>query len=528
MFFYIYSLIIIAQFGEYMFTLVHSAAVLGINAYVVKVETHIEGNLPYFAMVGLPEGAVREARERVQSAVKNSEIKFPLKRIIINLAPADVKKEGAAFDLPLAVGILSADGIIKSCHLQEYGILGELGLDGQLRPIRGALSIAVEFKKREFKGLIIPEQNAREAALVGGLDVIPVRTLEQAIMFLNDQISIEPFKVDNRQMLGQHQCHKFDFMDVKGQEHAKRALEVAAAGGHNVIMIGPPGSGKTMLAKRIPTILPDMSLAEALETTKIHSVAGILNNREALITNRPFRSPHHTISDAGLIGGGTIPKPGEVSLAHHGVLFLDELPEFKKNVLEVLRQPLEDGQVTISRALLSLTYPATFMLAAAMNPCPCGYHTDPNRTCTCSIPNIQRYMAKISGPLLDRIDIHLDVPTVKYKELASNRMGEPSKNIRERVERARKRQQHRFADSSHTYCNARMESREIRRTCRLDGASEELMRTAITSYGLSARAYDRILKVARTIADLDESSDIKSDHISEAIQYRTLDRSLIT
>ncbi|HPG37884.1 MAG TPA: YifB family Mg chelatase-like AAA ATPase [bacterium] len=507
-----------------MLAQVLSGAVLGINAYIVKVEVHLEGQLPKFFMVGLPDGAVREANFRVEAAVKNSGLRFPQKKITVNLAPADIRKEGAAFDLPIAIGILVAAGTVQPDRLQDYLILGELSLDGSLRPTNGSLSIATEIVKNKIRGLIIPEENAREAAMARDLQVIPVKNLNEAINFLNGDDSYKPYQVNLQEIFSNHQNYQVDFLDVKGQEHVKRALEVAAAGGHNIVMIGPPGSGKTMLSKRIPTILPDMTLEEALETTKIHSVAGLLPANQALVATRPFRSPHHTISDAGLIGGGNIPKPGEVSLAHHGVLFLDELPEFKKNVLEVMRQPLEDGHVTISRAALSLTYPAEFMLAAAMNPCPCGYYTDPNKECTCSVPLIQRYLSRISGPLLDRIDIHIEVPAVKYKELSSQETGEPSARIRARVEQARHIQLERFKDSPHLFCNARMNSKEIRRYCTINEQGHELLKMAITKLGLSARAYDRILKVARTIADLEGGGTILPEYVSEAIQYRSLDR----
>ncbi len=507
-----------------MFAKVLSAAVLGIDAYIVDVEAHIERQLPKFTIVGLPEGAVKESKERVNGAIKNSNFKFPEKRITINLAPADIKKEGSGFDLPIAMGILTALGHVNPELLQKYLILGELSLDGTLRPVKGVLPITMAAQKAGVKGIILPLENAKEAAISKKVDVYPMSSLKETVDFFNHKSQPKSYEVNIEEVFLNSRHYKLDFSDVKGQEHVKRALEVAAAGGHNILMVGPPGSGKTMLAKRFPTILPDLTLEEALETTKIHSVAGLLPADTALIATRPFRSPHHTISDAGLIGGGHVPKPGEVSLANHGVLFLDELPEFKKNVLEVMRQPLEDGKVTISRAALSLTYPAEFMLAAAMNPCPCGFHTDPNNECSCTPPQIQKYLARISGPLLDRIDIQIEVPAVRYKELSSEINGESSDSIRRRVKHARLIQQNRFNAIPHLFNNARMESKEIRQYCKIDSTGEELLKMAITKLGLSARAYDRILKVSRTIADIEGAADIRPEFVSEAIQYRSLDR----
>lgn len=510
-----------------MLSKIYSTATLGVNAYTVEVEADIQQQLPAFITVGLPDGAVRESKERVTAAIKNSDFVFPSKKITINLAPADIRKEGAAFDLPIAVGILAATGQILRETFDEYVLLGELSLDGAVRPVPGVLPMAMEVSRdKGKKGIIVPRENASEAAMAEGLDVYPVGSLRETIHFLEDESTLKPFTLDIETVFASSRNYDVDFSDVKGQESAKRALEVAAAGGHNIIMIGPPGSGKTMLARRLPTILPDITLPEALETTKIHSVAGLIPGNTALVATRPFRSPHHTISDAGLIGGGRIPKPGEVSLAHHGVLFLDEIAEFRKDVLEVMRQPMEDGLVTLSRATTTLTYPASFMLAAAMNPCPCGYYGDSSHECNCSMAVIQRYMSRISGPLMDRIDIHINVPSVKFRELASEAAGDKSEIIRKKVNKSRKIQLERFKKEKKIYCNAHMKSKDIRHFCRIDDKSKSLLNLAITKQGLSARAYDRILKVSRTIADLEESENIESTHIAEAIHYRSLDRNL--
>lgn len=510
-----------------MLSKVISAATLGVDAYTVEVEADIQQQLPAFITVGLPDGAVRESKERVTAAIKNSDFVFPSKKVTINLAPADIRKEGSAFDLPIATGILAATGQILRDRFDEYVLLGELSLDGALRPVPGILPMTMNFGTDSgIKGILVPQENAREAAMAGALPVYPVSSLKQAVHFLEDETTVKPYQIDIQSVFNRARQYNIDFSDVKGQELAKRALEVSAAGGHNLIMIGPPGSGKTMLARRVPTILPDMTIKEALETTKIHSVAGRLKPDTALIATRPSRSPHHSISYAGLIGGGAIPKPGEVSLAHNGVLFLDELPELKREILEMLRQPMEDNQVTISRASTTLTYPARFMLIAAMNPCPCGYCGDPHHECNCTTSEIQRYMSRISGPLLDRIDIHVSVPSVKVKELSSETRGEESAAIRRRVNEARQRQLARFAHEDSIYCNAQMEPQAISRYCKLEDKSQSLLALAIKRQGLSARAYDRILKVGRTIADLNGSGDIQTGHIAEAIHYRSLDRHL--
>lgn len=500
------------------------SAVYGVNATTITIEVNITDGINFF-LVGLPDSAVKESQQRIVSALQTNNFRFPGKRIIINMAPADIRKEGSAYDLPLAIGILAASEQINNDMLADYVIMGELSLDGSIHPIKGALPIAIQARQEGYKGLIVPKHNVREAAVVNNLDVYGVENIMQVVDFLNGNGQIEPTVINTREEFYATLVQTdFDFADVKGQESVKRALEVAAAGGHNLVMIGPPGAGKTMLAKRIPTILPPLTLHEALETTKIHSVAGKIDKDTSLINRRPFRSPHHTISDVALVGGGQYPQPGEISLAHNGVLFLDELPEFKRTVLEVMRQPLEDRMITISRAKFSIEYPASFMLVASMNPCPCGFYNHPDKECVCSPGIRQRYLNKISGPLLDRIDIHLEVVPVPFEKLSDMKPGESSADIRERVINARKIQENRFEGIKGTHCNAQMNSKMLRKYAQPDEAGMKLLKNAMEKMRLSARAYDRILKVSRTIADLEASEPIQPHHLAEAIQYRSLDR----
>lgn len=500
------------------------AAVNGMEVTTVTVEVSITRGV-LFHLTGLADAAVKESHDRIAAALLNNGYKFPVADITANLAPADIKKEGASFDLPLAIALLAASNKIKCDKLSEYMLVGELSLDGLLQPVKGILPIAIKARKQKFKGIIVPKANEREAAVVDTLEVYGMDNILEVINFLNDTSSPDPCIVDTRKEFYEHQYEfELDFADVRGQENVKRALEVAAAGGHNLIMIGPPGSGKSMMAKRLPSILPPLSLSESLETTQIHSIAGKLQRNSGLITQRPFRSPHHTISEAALVGGGTNPMPGEITLSHHGVLFCDELPEFSKHTLEVLRQPLEDRIITISRAKYTVTYPCSFMFVASMNPCPCGYYGDPTHHCVCSPGQIQKYLAKISGPLLDRIDIQCEIAPIPFKDISQAKQGEPSKTIRERVILAREMQTDRFKDYSHIHCNAQMSERMIHEFAEPDEESLDLLRVAMEHLKLSARAYNRILKVARTIADLDSSPKVKTQHIAEAIGYRSLDR----
>lgn len=502
----------------------YGCAITGIGATMVTVEVSVDLGVN-FLLVGLPDSAVKESRERISTAISQYGYHIPGKKVVINMAPADIRKEGTAYDLTIALGILAASGNIKADLLEHYVVMGELSLDGSLRPIKGALPIAIEARRQKFKGIILPSDNAREAAIVNNLEVYGADNIKQVIDFLNQEGTLPLTEYDTREEFSRSLCnYEYDFSDVKGQETAKRALEIAAAGGHNVIMIGAPGSGKTMLAKRMPSILPPLSLEESLETTQIHSVAGKMKKEDALIAVRPFRAPHHTVSDVALVGGGVNPQPGEISLAHNGVLFLDELPEFKRTVLEVLRQPMEDRKVTVSRAKMTVEYPASFMLVAAMNPCPCGYYNHPTIPCTCPPGAVKKYMNRVSGPLMDRIDIHLEVVPVPFKDLSNLQPGEPSAAIRERVIKARKIQEDRYKDYPGIHCNAQMTTKLLRQYCVIDEDGSSLMKKAMGRLGLSARAYDRILKVARTIADLEGSERIHTAHLSEAINYRSLDR----
>ena len=507
-----------------MLVKVYAAALQGIDATIVTIEVNSSRGIKFF-LVGLPDSAVKESHERIMSALQVNGYRFPSRQIVVNMAPADIRKEGSAYDLPLAIGILASAGEVIDEKLSKYLIMGELSLDGSLQPIKGALPIAISARAQGYEGFILPKQNAREAAVVNNLNVYGVENIKEVIEFFNGERELEPTIVNTREEFYQHQSNfPFDFADVKGQENVKRALEVAAAGGHNLIMIGAPGSGKSMMAKRLPSILPPLSLGESLETTKIHSVAGKLSKNDTLIATRPFRAPHHTISQVAMVGGGSNPQPGEISLAHNGLLFLDELPEFNRSVLEVLRQPLEDRHISISRAKYSLDYPASFMLVASMNPCPCGYYNHPTKACVCNPGQVHRYLNRISGPLLDRFDLQIEIVPVPFEKMAEQQTSESSAVIRERVIKARKIQEQRFANHPGIYCNAQMESKLLHQYATPDEQGLNLLRTAMTRLNLSARAYDRILKVARTIADLEASKDIKTNHLAEAISYRNLDR----
>ncbi len=507
-----------------MLVKVFAAALQGINALLVTIEVNALRGIKFF-LVGLPDNAVKESHERINSAFQYNGLRFPSKQIIVNMAPADIRKEGSAYDLPIAIGILAADGNISDSKLEKYLIMGELGLDGNLMPIKGALPIAIKAKEMGYEGIIIPTANAAEASVVDGIQVLGADNLMQVIRFLNNEEEILPYNIDfGKDFYSKQNTFPFDFSEVRGQENVKRAFEVAAAGGHNLIMIGPPGSGKSMMAKRLPSILPPMSINESLETTKIHSVSGQLTEGTSLITQRPFRSPHHTISAVALVGGGANPRPGEISLAHNGVLFLDELPEFNRSVLEVMRQPLEDRKICVARANYKIEYPAGVMFVASMNPCPCGYYNHPTKPCVCTPAQVQRYLNKISGPLLDRIDLQIEIVPVPFEKISDAREGEPSAAIRERVIAARKVQEERFKEENGIYCNAQMTPKLIAKYATLDEQSLAMLKSAMARFNLSARAYDRILKVARTIADLDHSDNIQAGHIAEAIGYRNLDR----